>query len=430
MDLLTALNASAEAVGLAWTPLVGSALHKGELHKLRDCWSVPLRFTHGAKPNATKEEVPLCLRGSKRCGKAGNRKVASSGYPECDYISMRVNTQGAWDECDLLVKLIQAEAKYNDHTPAPGAPGPLVLDVGANQGMCTHSLLLRTNARVVAFEPNPSNQFFLTQSLLLLARRQPDIAHRVVVLPLGLADVEADGVVTDGTTANRTARAVSNFGDARITLASSTTAQPAPSSSGPAAAAAAASAAAAPGPGRRTVRVRSLASLFPRGLGAAGVSLMKVDVQGFECNVLRGAWRVLGRVGVLVAEVQPELLAHQRCDVATLRSLLMPPGARDLGRLYPRARIVVPDDTSRHATRTGRAAEGQRWVQFLRAGHFKDPTYVSFDPFDAAAQLTGSRHSILWKEWMHGRGRSGATPSENGVNMRGRFGMDPGLGLV
>ena len=99
-------------------------------------------------------------------------------------------------------------------------------------------------------------------------------------------------------------------------------------------------------------------------------------------------------------------------------------------RLYQRARIVLFDDTSQHATRIGRAAEGQRWVQFLRAGHFKDPTYVSFDPFDAAALLTGSRHSILWKEWMHGRGRSGATPSENGVNMRGRFGMDPGLGLV
>ena len=215
--LLTALNASAEAVSLAWTPLVGSALHKGDLHKLRDCWSVPIKILHGAKPNVTTEEVTLCLR-----GKGCNRNVASKGYPECDYISMRVNTKGAWDEYDLLVKFIHAEAKYHEHAPAPDAPGPLVLDVGANQGMCTHSILLHTKARVVAFEPNPSNQFFLTQSLLLLARRQPDIAHRVVVLPVGLADVEANGVVTDGTTANRTARAVSNFGDARITLSSST----------------------------------------------------------------------------------------------------------------------------------------------------------------------------------------------------------------
>ena len=55
-------------------------------------------------------------------------------------------------------------------------------------------------------------------------------------------------------------------------------------------------------------------------------------------------------------------------------------------RLYQRARIVLFDDTSQHATRIGRAAEGQRWVQFLRAGHFKDPTYVSFDLFEAAAQ--------------------------------------------
>ena len=160
--LLTALNASAEAVSLAWTPLVGSALHKGDLHKLRDCWSVPIKILHGAKPNVTTEEVTLCLR-----GKGCNRNVASKGYPECDYISMRVNTKGAWDECDLLVKFIHAEAKYHEHAPAPDAPGPLVLDVGANQGMCTHSILLNTKARVVAFEPNPSNQFFLTQSLLL-----------------------------------------------------------------------------------------------------------------------------------------------------------------------------------------------------------------------------------------------------------------------
>jgi len=38
-----------------------------------------------------------------------------------------------------------------------------------------------------------------------------------------------------------------------------------------------------------------------------------------------------------------------------------------------------------------------------------------------------SRHSILWKEWMYGRKRKGATPIENGTNMRGKFGMPPGL---
>ena len=71
-------------------------------------------------------------------------------------------------------------------------------------------------------------------------------------------------------------------------------------------------------------------------------------------------------------------------------------------------------------------------MQFLRAGHFKDPTYVSFDPFEAAAQLTKSRHSIQWKEWMDGRKRMGdAGPREARHQHEGQqVWVEPCLGLV
>ena len=55
--------------------------------------------------------------------------------------------------------------------------------------MCTVQLLLQTNAHVVAFEPNPINQYHLTRTLLSLARLYPSIVGRVVVYPCGIGEV-------------------------------------------------------------------------------------------------------------------------------------------------------------------------------------------------------------------------------------------------
>ena len=51
-------------------------------------------------------------------------------------------------------------------------------------------LLLRTRARVIAFEPSPVNLYYLTRSLRLLAESHPEVARRVVVFPIGAGDAQ------------------------------------------------------------------------------------------------------------------------------------------------------------------------------------------------------------------------------------------------
>lgn len=60
--------------------------------------------------------------------------------------------------------------------------------VGGNIGACSVELLLRTDASLAVFEPNPSNLFYLTSSVKAAARAQPSIAHRVAVFPLALGN--------------------------------------------------------------------------------------------------------------------------------------------------------------------------------------------------------------------------------------------------
>ena len=64
----------------------------------------------------------------------------------------------------------------------------LVVEVGAGVGACSLELLLRTDATLAVFEPNPVNLFYLTQTLHSAARTRPKakIERRCVVFPLAL----------------------------------------------------------------------------------------------------------------------------------------------------------------------------------------------------------------------------------------------------
>ena len=75
------------------------------------------------------------------------------------------------------------------------------------------------------------------------------------------------------------------------------------------------------------------------------VALMKVDVQGMECQVLAGARSLLHRMRIVTAEVTPHLLTLQECSVEDLRtSLLLDPPWQ------ARAIAYLPDAHYRDAT--------------------------------------------------------------------------------
>jgi len=77
----------------------------------------------------------------------------------------------------------------------------------------------------------------------------------------------------------------------------------------------------------------SLDALFPRGL--SGVRLLKLDVQGFECEVLQGGFTALAssasqRVEVIAAEVSSTHLRAQCCKPSWLNHLLRAGGGARL----------------------------------------------------------------------------------------------------
>lgn len=163
---------------------------------------------------------------------------------------------------------------------------------------------------------SPANAYFLTRSLRLLAARRPDVARRVVVLPLGFGD---------------TAEHVARLWIERTNLGNSVIG----------------SAMAALGAVPLNVTIAPLHTIFPRGMG--GVRLLKVDAQGFECRVLQGAAPALSappptaatapahRLQVAVVEMASKWLHAQCCRphwlMHMLRSLGQPTALDEAGPL-------------------------------------------------------------------------------------------------
>lgn len=153
-----------------------------------------------------------------------------------------------------------------DHSFSP-SPNSRVVDLGANVGFFTlrHAL---AGARVVAVEPNVDARRRLLASVA--ANR---MESRVTVLPYAMGETRTTGWLSTG--------------------ASTTTGQLVPSASG----------------GSRLCEVRTLPDVFSE-TGLAKVDLLKLDVEGAEAAILRGAEDVIPDVSRIVLEYHsPELLA-------------------------------------------------------------------------------------------------------------------------
>lgn len=88
-----------------------------------------------------------------------------------DWVSNSIKRHGSWRDCNML--LVEWEqAGRNPQNAARKLPD-IFLDAGANIGACTLEMLLRTDARIVAFEPNPNN-------LCALRREHTELATHVL----------------------------------------------------------------------------------------------------------------------------------------------------------------------------------------------------------------------------------------------------------
>jgi FkbM family methyltransferase len=169
-------------------------------------------------------------------------------------------------------------------------PDEVALDVGANIGW--YSVLLdRLSApggRVLAFEPDPGSYRLLATNL------KANHAERVTALNLALGAQPGVALLHRYRDSN----------NGRHTLLEGNT-------SG----------------GTVEVAVDTLANVWEREqLGTRAVAVLKIDVEGFECLVLRGAGGVLKRCRCVLLEYSPEGLKLAGLPPAALIDLLVAAG--------------------------------------------------------------------------------------------------------
>jgi FkbM family methyltransferase len=222
-----------------------------------------VRNTNGARREALRACIfHLAARITPLIGveDAGVRYVLSPREPTG--VCRSTFLSGSFDE-EIVLSMIAALAQ---HAGMDGIEGLTVLEVGANIGTETVSLLARHGVeRIMAIEPGAENVRFLRANLALNG-----LQDRVTIYEMALSDV--DRIV-------ELERSEENWGDHRVRSVESF------------------------GPDLREEGLRSTSSVQARRLDSlldtgeidiAAIDLMWMDVQGHEGQVLRGAERLTG----------------------------------------------------------------------------------------------------------------------------------------
>ena len=185
---------------------------------------------------------------------------------------LRTNQDGIFQDCKILVKIW---GKLN-----AGKPGDLFVDAGGNIGSCT-LLMAAHGVHTIAFEPNPDNLFYLRSSVNM----NYNIAAVTRVVGVGLADREysAPLFVEDR-----------NAGNSIIGTSFRAGKNP-----------------------KHMIHVRTLDSMLP---SETSIPLMKMDVQGYEVNLLKGARGLMKRgiIHVIKLEVAELWLNAQNTTTAEM----------------------------------------------------------------------------------------------------------------
>ena len=244
-----------------------------------------------SEPGESPARAPMCL------------------FPGRNMISDYVSKTGRWHDCARLV------AAWRQRNPPQGS---VMLEIGGNIGACSLEMLLRTDARLIIFEPSPMNLFHLTRSLQAAHRHSPQLglADRLVVFPIGLGnETSATAIYADRKNSGDTIVVGKGEPSASSTAASYHKWE-----------------------AQGLVTIHALDELVPPVLSGprptparlAHVPLMKMDVQGYECRALTGMRRLLGSrtVDAIFTEVSLPHLKRAGCSKEGLLGLLARSGYR------------------------------------------------------------------------------------------------------
>ena len=203
-----------------------------------------------------------------------------------DRISRHVRAKGYWVGCDRYVDMWNTQLKRRNG--GGHHMDDVVVEIGANIGACTLQLLLQTNATILAFEPSPLNLFHLTQTLYKSTLGNPLLASRVAVFPIAVGDEnKPDSIfVAKGNAGNSVVhQTVRDHASQDMSLS-------------------------------YPIVVRTLDSVLSTGTHSWSISIMKVDVQGFECRVLSGLKSIAmeGTISTMSIELANGWLLPQGCS--------------------------------------------------------------------------------------------------------------------
>jgi FkbM family methyltransferase len=189
-------------------------------------------------------------------------------------------------------------------------PGHCVIDVGANIGWTLLNLArLSGTGRVVGFEPDPFNRDQCTNNIALNG------ASNITLLPYGLGETPQRMRMDPATPANRGGRRIApgQVGDGTV------------------------------------VEIRTLDDIDVIAQ-LSKVNLVKIDVEGYELKVLKGARQLLRRhQPVLFVEIDDKNLREQGDSASSLVAFLLETGYRSIVHAGTGAPLSPADDyANRH----------------------------------------------------------------------------------
>ncbi|KAL3785108.1 hypothetical protein HJC23_006157 [Cyclotella cryptica] len=189
-----------------------------------------------------------------------------------DIVSDHIRRNRHWPDCLILPRLWKENGVADDNS--------LYIEIGANIGSCVLEMLLSTNASVVAFEPHPMNVYNIKKTLSKLGKSYQD---RLLLFPIGLGKSESISTIYSGS---------ENMGNSQIGQAvkdwDSQTFDQLP------------------------VYIERLDSVLDA-TKIDKIRLVKMDAQGFECNVVDGMGVLAKKMIGIKFEHEPKFLHAQGC---------------------------------------------------------------------------------------------------------------------
>lgn len=216
----------------------------------------------------------------------GTTKMCTYPAEQDRLLSSEIQRLGKWHECGKLIEMWKMNKPVgieNDNEE-----DEFFLEIGVNIGACLMEMLLSTKAKIIGFEANPRNAAQVATTLLAQSK---DMRDRVAFFPIGLGNNVTTGAIH---------RAADNQGNSVVNsvvkdFKSQEMLSPIP------------------------IILERLDTILPgyniKSNNNKAIRLIKMDVQGFECNVMDAGMGVFRSARALKAEVAKPWLDAQNCSV-------------------------------------------------------------------------------------------------------------------